>query len=200
MKDTVKQILERYGNNKTRLMDILIDIQEVSGFIPIEAITQIADAVGLSQVDVEQTISFYHFFSTKPRGKYAIYLNDSPVAHMFGRDSVRNAFEREAGIKFGQVTKDGLIGLFNTACIGMNDQEPAAIINNRVFTRLTPYRVREIVGHMREGKDVEELMNESYGDGKNQLPSLRAIVSSNIRRKGMCSPMTMKWELLSVPN
>lgn len=185
MKDTVKQILKRYGNDKTRLMDILIDIQESSGFISGEAIAEIAHAVGLSQVDVEQTLSFYHFLSTKPRGKYAIYLNDSPVALMFGRDAVRMTFEKEAGIKFGQVTEDGLIGLFDTACIGMNDQEPAAIINNRVFTRLTPYRVREIVKHMREGKEVEALMNESYGDGKNQLPSLRAMVSSNIRRKGM---------------
>ncbi len=67
----------------------------------------------------------------------------------------------------------------------MNDQEPAAIINQKIFTRLTPYRVREIVKLMREGRDMDELRNESYGDGKNNLPSLRSMVSSNIRRKGM---------------
>lgn len=185
MKKAVKEILDRYGNDRTRLMDILIELQESHGFIPQEAIRELASALDLSQADVEQTLSFYHFFSTKPRGKYAIYLNDSAVARMFGYESVKKTFEEETGIKFGQVTDDGLIGLFNTACMGMSDQEPAAIINNRVFTRLTPYRVREIIQHMREGKDAEELMNESYGDGKNQLPSMRAMVSSNIRRKGM---------------
>lgn len=185
MKDTVKQIVEKYNKDKTRLMDILIDTQEAFGFIAAEAIEVMSRMLNMSKVDVEQTISFYHFFSTQPRGEYAIYLNDSAVAHMFGRQAVKEAFEKETGIRFGEVTPDGKIGLFNTACIGMNDQEPAAIINNKVFTRLTPYRVGEIIRCIRKGCKVDELINESYGDGKNQLPSLRAMVSSNIRRKGM---------------
>jgi len=166
-------------------MDILIDTQELQGFIGKEAVSDIADALNMSQADIEQTITFYHFLSTEPRGKFAIYLNDSAVAIMYGQKAIKETFEKEVGIKFGQVTKDGLIGLFNTACIGMNDQEPAAIINNRVFTKLTPYRAREIVRYMREGKNMDELINESYGDGKNHLPSLKSMVSSNIRRKGM---------------
>ena len=185
MKDTVKQIVEKYSKDKTRLMDILIETQEAFGFISSEAIEVMSVMLNMSKVDVEQTISFYHFFSTKPRGEYAIYLNDSAVAHMFGRQAVKEACEKETGIRFGEVTPDGKIGLFNTACIGMNDQEPAAIINNKVFTRLTPYRVGEIIRCIRSGCKVDELINESYGDGKNQLPSLRAMVSSNIRRKGM---------------
>ncbi|MDO8896298.1 MAG: NAD(P)H-dependent oxidoreductase subunit E [Bacteroidales bacterium] len=185
MKNIVKQIIENYGTDKNRLMDILIDIQEQFGYISREAIELMAHMLGLSQVDVEQTITFYHFFSLKPRGKYAIYLNDSVVAYMFGRQAIKEAFEKEAGVKFGQVTDDGLIGLFNTACIGMNDQEPAAIINNKVFTKLTPYRVREIIRHMREGKELDELSNESHGDGKNQHHLLKTMVWSNIRRKGM---------------
>lgn len=185
MEKLVKQTIEKYGSDPNRLMDMLIDTQEQFGYIGPEAVATLAHGLQLSQVDVEQTITFYHFLSTKPRGKYAIYLNNSAVAHMFGRDAIKDAFEREAGIRFGQVTEDGLIGLYDTACIGMNDQEPAAIINNKVFTRLTPYRVREIIRHMRLGKSLGELVNESYGDGRNQHPNLKTMVSSNIRRKGM---------------
>ncbi|MDA3942991.1 MAG: NAD(P)H-dependent oxidoreductase subunit E [Bacteroidetes bacterium] len=185
MKNTVNQIVEKYGSDPTRLMDILIDIQESAGYISKEAIGLLSQLLHMSQVDIEQTITFYHFFSSKPQGKYAVYLNNSPVAYMFGREAIKETLEKETGIKFGEVTADGLIGLYDTACIGMNDQEPAAIINNKIFTRLTPYRIREIIKHMREGKDMDELRNESYGDGKNNLPSLRSMVSSNIRRKGM---------------
>lgn len=185
MENIVKQIIDKYGSDSNRLMDILIDIQEEFGYISRNAIELMALSLGISQVDVEQVITFYHFLSVKPRGKYAIYLNNSVVSYMFGRQAIKEAFEKEVGITFGKVTDDGLIGLFDTACIGMNDQEPAAIINNKVFTRLTPYRVREIVRHMREGRELEELSNESYGDGKNQHPELKAMVSSNIRRKGM---------------
>ena len=185
MEKIVRQIIEKYGSDPNRLMDILIDTQEQFGYISRDAVALMAHHLNMSQVDVEQTITFYHFLSTKHRGKYAIYLNNSAVAYMFGRQAIKEAFERELGIKFGQVTDDGTIGLFDTACIGMNDQEPAAIINNKVFTKLTPYRVREIIRHMREGKSLDELMNESYGDGKNQHPYLQTMVSSNIRRKGM---------------
>jgi [NiFe] hydrogenase diaphorase moiety large subunit len=185
MENTVKQIAQKYGNDRTRLMDILIDIQEQFGYIAGEAIQLLSELLGMSQVDITQTITFYHFFTLKPVGKYTVYLNNSPVAYMFGRQAIKEAFEKEAGIEFGQVTPDGQIGLFDTACIGMADQEPAALINNKVFTRLTPYRVREIVRHMKEGKSMDELRNESYGDGKNNLPSLRSMVSSNVRRKGM---------------
>lgn len=185
MENTVKQIVQKYGNDRTRLMDILIDIQEQFGYIAGEAIQLLSEMLGMSQVDITQTITFYHFFTLKPVGKYTVYLNNSPVAYMFGRQAIKEAFEKEAGIDFGQVTPDGQIGLFDTACIGMADQEPAALINNKVFTRLTPYRVREIVRHMKEGKSMDELRNESYGDGKNNLPSLRSMVSSNVRRKGM---------------
>ncbi|MDY0076837.1 MAG: NAD(P)H-dependent oxidoreductase subunit E [Bacteroidales bacterium] len=185
MENTVKHIVEKYGSDRNRLMDILIDIQETIGYISSEAIEEIAQLLDMSRIDVEQTITFYHFFSTKPKGKYAVYLNTSPVAYMFGRDAIKETFEKELGIKFGNVTKDGLVGLYDTPCIGMNDQEPAAIINHKIFTRLTPYRIREIVKQMKEGKNMDELRNESYGDGKNSLPSLCSMVSSNIRRKGM---------------
>lgn len=185
MENPVKQIIEKYGSDPNRLMDILIDIQELYGCIGTEAVKEIAKATGMSMADVQQTITFYHFLSTEQRGKYTIYLNNSAVAIMYGQKAIRETFEKEVGISFGEVTDDGLIGLFDTACIGMNDQEPAAIINNRVFTRLTPYRVREIVQYMKEGRDMEELINESYGDGKNHHPSLKSMVSSNIRRKGM---------------
>lgn len=166
MENLINQIISKYGTKADRLMDMLIDIQEQMGYISRAAIVTLANELHLSQIDVEQTISFYHFLSTKPRGKYSIYLNNSVVAYMFGRKAIEEAFEKEVGIKFGNVTQDGLIGLFDTACIGMNDQEPAAIINNRVFTRLTPYRVKEIVSYMRQGLSLDELVNESYGDGK----------------------------------
>src|SRR4030067_1197908 len=55
------------------------------------------------------------------------------------------AFEEEAGCLFGEVTADGLIGLFPTSCIGMSDQEPSAIINGVVFTRLTPLKGQQLV-------------------------------------------------------
>ncbi len=184
MKNYTQKVLEKYHQDKTRLMDILIAIQAEYGYISPESVSMIAHELNMSEVDVEQTISFYHFFSMKPTGKYSIYLNNSAVAYMMGRTEVANAFEKETGIKFGQVTPDGLIGLFETSCIGMNDQEPAAIINNKIFTKLTSFRVKEIIRDIKEGKKVEEMYSASFGDGANRDDAVKSVVSNNIRKIG----------------
>jgi len=184
MESFTRKIIEKYHHDKTRLMDILIAIQSEFGFISKDTITLIAQELNMSEVDVEQTVSFYHFFSMKPTGKFSIYLNNSAVANMMGRAEVATAFEKEAGIKFGQVTSDGLIGLFETACIGMNDQEPAAIINNKIFTKLTSFRAKEIIRDIKEGKKIEEMFSASYGDGANRDDSVKSVVSNNIRKIG----------------
>jgi [NiFe] hydrogenase diaphorase moiety large subunit len=184
MNKTLDAIIKKYSGDKTRLMDILIDTQDAFGFIHENAADQIAESLDISRVDLEQTISFYHFFSQESRGKYTIYLNNSAVAHMLGRREVARAFEKETGIKFGQVTDDDLIGLFDTSCIGMNDQEPAAIINGAVFTRLTPFRVKEIVKDIREGLKVEDMFKASYGDGNNSSDLIKAVVNNHIMKKG----------------
>lgn len=181
IENSVKEIVGKYGNDSARLMDILIDVQNELGYIPCEAVSAVAKALKMSKVDVEQTLSFYHFFSSKPVGKYAVYLNNSAVACMMGRNEIAKAFEKEAGCTFGEVTTDGLIGLFDTACIGMNDQEPAAIINGTVFTKLNPVKVKELVAGFKAGKAVTELVKE-YGDGANT--EMKTEVKNNIRKKG----------------
>ena len=103
---------------------------------------------------------------------------------MMGRQKVKETFEHEANIKFGEVTSDGLIGLFDTACIGMNDQEPAALINGKVFTNLTPFRVKEIVRDIKAGKAVEDMYTGGYGDGENRNNLVGTEVKNNIRKKG----------------
>ncbi len=180
----VQGIIEKYNKDKNRLMDILLDIQNEIGFLSEQSVISIADSIGLSRIDVMQTLSFYHFFSQEPQGKYSIFLNNSVVADMMGRENVRDTFEKEAGCKFGEITDDELIGLFDTSCIGMNDQEPAAMINNTVFTNLTPFRVREIIKGIRAGKSVQELIVEGYGEGMNSSEKLKTMVSNNIRKIG----------------
>ncbi|HOW24881.1 MAG TPA: NAD(P)H-dependent oxidoreductase subunit E [Bacteroidales bacterium] len=185
MNSIVQKSIDQFGKDKTRLMDMLLQIQDEMGYIPEEAVLQLAQELNISTVDVKQTISFYHFFACKPRGKYRVYLNNSLVAEMMGRKDVAAAFERETGCRFGSVTPDGLIGLFETSDIGMNDQEPAALINDVVFTRLTPFRVKELVKDMKAGKPVHEMFHEPLGDGQNASDLIKAMVQNNIRRSGI---------------
>jgi [NiFe] hydrogenase diaphorase moiety large subunit len=183
MESKIKTIIAKFSHDRTRLMDILHDVKDEFGCIPAEAVRLIAELLKMSEVDVEQTISFYHFYSVMPVGKYAVYLNNSAVSCMMGRDEIAKVFEKETGVKFNSVSPDGLIGLWDTADIGMNDQEPAAIINDVVFTKLTPSKVRELVTAFREGKPVADMVTK-YGDGQNGHPLIKAMVHNNLVKKG----------------
>jgi [NiFe] hydrogenase diaphorase moiety large subunit len=66
----------------------------------------------------------------------------------------------------------------------MSDQEPAALINGKVFCRLTPFRVKEIVRDLKAGKKLDEIMVEGLGDGANASPEINTMVQNNIRKKG----------------
>jgi [NiFe] hydrogenase diaphorase moiety large subunit len=183
MESKIKAIIAKFNHDQTRLMDILHEVKDEFGYISPEVARHIAVMLKMSEVDVEQTISFYHFYSMSPVGKYAVYLNNSAVACMMGRTEIARTFEKEAGIPFNSVTADGLIGLWDTADIGMNDQEPAAIINDIIFTKLTPSKVRELVAAFRSGKDVADLVVK-YGDGENSHPKIKSMVHNNLMKKG----------------
>ncbi|HOT45013.1 MAG TPA: NAD(P)H-dependent oxidoreductase subunit E [Spirochaetota bacterium] len=181
--DVVTRAVKKHGKDATMMLDVIRDVQSELGCVSDEASAAIADNLGVSKVDVDGVVSFYHFFSKEPRGKYTVYLNNSAVAVMKGRDAVARAFEQAAGCSFGVTTFDGQIGLYDTSDIGMNDQEPAALINGVVFTNLTPEKAKDLVFQMKAGKDVKAMVKET-GEGQNQSALVGAMVKNNIQKKG----------------
>ncbi len=183
MKEKVISIIKSYGRDPERLMDILLEVQSELRCVPEESVSLIASELGLSEAKVNETKSFYHFFTSEPVGKYAVYLNNSATSNMMGMAEVADEFEKQAGIKFGEKTPDGLISLDYTACIGMADQEPAALINWVVFTNLDREKVKKIVAQMREGKPADAMIPQ-YGDGNNANPLVKSMVQNNIGIEG----------------
>jgi [NiFe] hydrogenase diaphorase moiety large subunit len=182
-KGIIESIVAGYKKDPSRVIDMVRDIQKELGQVSAETAAKIAALLNISKVDVEGVVTFYHFFSTAPAGTYAVYLNNNVVADMKGRKAVAEAFEKDTGAKFGGTTADGLIGLYETSCIGMNDQEPSAIINGVVFTKLTKAKVKGLVAAMKTGQDIQKMV-KTRGDGANQSKLVRAMVCNNIRKKG----------------
>jgi [NiFe] hydrogenase diaphorase moiety large subunit len=178
-----KDVIARHPKDPAVLLDVLREVQALSGRISDEAVARVAAHLKLSEAEVRGAATFYHFFSLMPRGASTVYLNDSITSRMKGRSAVAAAFEAEAGCPFGEVSPDGRVGLFPTSCIGMNDQEPSAIVDGVVFTALTPDRARAIVRGLRAGTPAAGLGKE-LGDGANQSELVRAMVVNNIRRRG----------------
>ena len=170
-------------NDRQRMMDILIEVQRQLRCVDGAAMDQIAERVGCSRVEVEGVASFYAFFSKERKGDICIRLCDDIVDRHAGMPKVAAAFERELGIDMGQTDENGAFSLDWTPCIGMCDQAPAVLINDIVFTRLTPARVIDLVADIKAGADPVTLVGDP-GDGNNLQPSIVSEVHNNIRQTG----------------
>ncbi len=142
------------------LLDLLWAAQDEQGYISDRDVDEIAGKLDLSVIDVEGVCSFYHFFHRRPAGKHTIYLNTSILSEVSGMADVRKAFETTTGAPWNGMDKTGQFGLYGTSCIGLSDQEPAALIDFQPFTRLTPEKVQQIVAAIRAGTPVEQLADQ----------------------------------------
>lgn len=183
MHKKIQKILKKYHSDRTRLIDILWDVQHLYGYITGESVAQLAYGLNMSAQDIRETSSFYHFFHDRPSGKYRIYLGNTVIAKMNGYQAVHDALECESGACFGATDESGTFGLFETACIGLSDQEPAMLIDNVVFTLLTPERVAVILGYLKQGKSPAEIANPN-AIASDDRGYVDALIETNIRRQG----------------
>ncbi len=157
LSSSIRQIVEQFGKDRSRLMNIVRAVHAKLGYLSEESIGQIADALGIHRVEVRDMVSFYAFLSRKPNGKTVIRLCNAVVERMKGADQVGEAFKKALGVSFGQTTPDGMVTLEHTACIGLSDQAPSALVNGIPITNLSPEDVPMIVKAIRDGEDLLNL-------------------------------------------
>jgi len=182
-RDSIREICAACGNERSRLMDIVRAVQAKFHCVDGEAMELIADAVSTHRVEVEGVVSFYAFLTNRPTGEIVIRLCDDVIDEMAGSAYVADALRAELGIDFGQTTADGRFTLAWTACIGMCDQSPAALVNEVVVTELNSDTARRMVRELREHM-TPELLVQRLGDGNNAHRLVRAMVRNNLRLPG----------------
>ncbi len=180
MNKEIQSILEYYNFDKTSLMDMLWDVQRQQDYISDEAISSLAEGLAMSGYDVRETLTFYHFFHDQPFGKHKVYLCKTTIAKMRGYEDVRISLEQEIGTPFNSVDNSNIFGLGYTNCIGLSDQEPAMMVDEVVFTHLTPSKVKKIIDKLKQGKTAEQIANPD-GLAATELGYVEAIVNTNIR-------------------
>ena len=141
----IESMLAKYGSSREALLPILQDLQMKHGHISDFAQQEVARMLDIHPVEVYGVISFYSFLSSEPKGKYIVRLCQTISCDMAGKESIARLLIKELGIEFGETTKDKKFTLEFTNCIGMCDQGPAMLVNDQVYTKLTPHKVVDIL-------------------------------------------------------
>ena len=143
--EEIREFVSKYGEGRGSLLPVLQEIQLKHGYVSEFAQQEIAHILDIHPVEVYGVITFYSFLSTERKGRYIIRLCQTISCDLAGKDAIVRTLERELGITFGETTKDEKFSLEFINCMGMCDQGPAMIINDQVFTDLTPHKVVDIL-------------------------------------------------------
>lgn len=145
----VDALARRHGGDRSALLPILQELHRRYARVTDYAMQAVADRLNLHPVEVYGVVSFYSFFNEHPKGKFVIRMCQTISCDLGGKDAVATQLRNELGVEFGETTEDGMFTLEYTSCIGMCDQSPALVVNDTVYTRVTPARVHEIVAACR---------------------------------------------------
>ena len=146
IKELVKELADKHGRERESLLPILQGIIREERYISDAAMTEVARELDMSAALVYGTATFYSFLDTKPRGKYVIRVCRTITCDMKGKKPVMKAIEDILKINVGETTPDKQFTLLETNCLGWCHKGPAMLINDDVYTEITPEKVTDILG------------------------------------------------------
>ena len=145
----IDPVLEKYKGIKGSLIAILQHAQEIYGYLPLDVITYISEKTGIPPAKILGVATFYAQFRLEPVGKYLIMLCQGTACHVNGSELISAAITEELGIVNGQTTEDGLFTLKHVACLGCCSLSPVMMINDKVYSSLTPKKARKILNDLK---------------------------------------------------
>ncbi len=147
----IKNLADQYGRRRENLLPIMQGVVEQEKFLSEYSMVEIAREMDIPASEVYGTATFYSFLKTKPTGRYTIRICKTITCAMKGKSQILFAIQDMLKIKLGETTPDKRFTLLETNCLGWCHKAPAMLINNEVYTELTPEKVREVLsGYMRQ--------------------------------------------------
>jgi NADH-quinone oxidoreductase subunit E len=157
--DQITPILKGYKRKRKNLIPILQDVQEKLHYLPLEAIIEVAGFFDIAPSAVYGVVTFYNQFRMVPPGKHPIKICLGTACHMKSGELVSEAWERELGIKIGEVTDDMEFDLERVACVGCCAMAPVAVVDEEVHGQVSPTKIQGIVSAIKR-EDEDELQED----------------------------------------
>jgi len=150
IKAQVDEILASYKGEKAELIPILQQVQQFYGYLPGEALSQIAEFVDVPECTVFGVATFYAQFKLVPTGRNVIRVCRGTACHVRGGARILREVEKQLGIKPGESTPDLEYALETVACIGACALAPTMTVNSDTYGQMTTRKAAEILGTRNE--------------------------------------------------
>ncbi len=149
--DEVEKILEPYREEPGNLIQALHKVQNAVGYLPREVQVKVADSLNVSLSKVYGVVSFYSFFTTKPRGKHKICICAGTACYVRGASQLIDQLASDLKIKQGQTSDDGRFSLDVVRCLGACGLGPVVTVDDEVYGRVHKEKLQSILSKYAEG-------------------------------------------------
>jgi len=136
--DTVRRIVADLKGRPGPLLEVLHAIQASLGYVPEGAVPLVAQGLNISRAEVHGVVTFYHYFRRTPPGKHVVSLCRAESCQALGAGQLAEHAKRKLGVDFHETTADGEFSLEPIYCLGNCACSPAAMVDGRLYGRLTP--------------------------------------------------------------
>jgi len=134
---------------KSAILYALYLAQGQQGYLTGNAMRFVAQQIGCSRADVEDVVSYYTMFYTKPVGKRVLNVCRTLSCALLGAERVTEELSKKLGIKPGQTTPDGEFTLIEVECLGACDRAPVVMVNDDWHERLAPEKAGQFVDDLK---------------------------------------------------
>ena len=126
------EIVKRYPPDRRRsaVLPALYLAQDQQGYITANAIRHVAEVLGITRADVEDVVSFYTMFYTKPVGKFVLQVCRTLSCALNGAERLTEELQEKLGIKAGETDSSGTFTLIEVECLGACDRAPVVMVND----------------------------------------------------------------------
>lgn len=143
--DEIANIIDLYKDKEGSLIQILHLAQEIYGHLPLELQKFIASSLNKPLSEVSGVITFYSFFSTKPRGLHTIRVCLGTACYVRGGKKLVERLQDILNIQIGETTQDGKFTFEIARCIGACGLAPAMMIDNVVYKQVNINKLESII-------------------------------------------------------
>ena len=146
----IANIIDLYKGKEGSLIQVLHHAQEIYGYLPLELQSFIADGMCVPLSEVSGVVTFYSFFSTRPRGKHTIRICMGTACYVRGGKKLVDTLQDTLHIGVGDTTEDGLFTFEVARCIGACGLAPAIMIDDTVYKQVSPNKLKTILAEYRK--------------------------------------------------
>ncbi len=146
----LKKYVAALPSRDGQLINVLHKAQELFGYLPRKVQVLVAEEMGMPLAHVYGVVTFYTFFTMQPRGRHPIAVCQGTACFVKGGVRVLSALKDFLQVEVGEVTEDGLFSINTVRCVGGCALAPVMMIDDRVYAKVTPGQIPEILAQFRD--------------------------------------------------